>query len=108
VRLFAVHDAEGKIYEAILSPSDQPTPVLETGVGLAFTELEPPEGLSQGAELREFIKHRATDSEAVPSVSFTDADGSSESADLQGFMTTYRVEVTSQQKSSAVRLDAAK
>jgi hypothetical protein len=77
MRLFAVHDSEGRISEVVMSPAEAPAPVLETTPGLTFTEIEPPEGLTIGEEnLRDFAK-------------------------------THRVAATTQrQKSSVLRLDA--
>ena len=62
MRLFAVHDATGRIYEAVLCPEDAPTPMLETTPGLTFTEVEPPESLTEDTDLRDLIKnHRVVE-----------------------------------------------
>ncbi|BDM74914.1 hypothetical protein HEK616_84010 (plasmid) [Streptomyces nigrescens] len=62
MRLFVVHDAEGRIYEALTCPSDVPAPGLATAPGRYLTEMEPPEGFADGSNsdfIREFMKtHR--------------------------------------------------
>jgi hypothetical protein len=108
MRFFAVHDAEGKIEQAVMCPTDAPAPVLQTGPGLTFTEVEPPEGLTEDGDLREFIKSPAPVLETAPSVAFTEAESPEsrrEDADLREFMKNHRVDVARQQKSSAVRLE---
>jgi hypothetical protein len=60
MRIFVVHDDAGTIYEAVTCPSDGPVPALETGPGLFFSEVDPPEGFREDADLREFVNnHRA-------------------------------------------------
>jgi hypothetical protein len=60
MRIFVVHDDAGTIYEAVTCPSDGPVPALETGLGLFFSEVDPPEGFREGADLQEFVNnHRA-------------------------------------------------
>ena len=61
MRLFAVHDSEGTIVEMVMSPADGPAPVLETGPGVAYTEVKPPEGLSEDTDLRELMKYHRVD-----------------------------------------------
>lgn len=61
MRLFALHDAEGAIVEVVMSPTDGPAPVLETAPGVAYTEIEPPEGLTEDSDLQEFMKYHRVD-----------------------------------------------
>lgn len=59
MRLFAIHDHEGKITEAVMCPTDALAPELEVGPGLVFAEVEPPEGFAEDSDLLEFIRsHR--------------------------------------------------
>lgn len=57
MRLFAVHDVEGRIYEVVTCPADGPVPVLETRPGLVVSEVEPPEEVTEDADLHEFIRN---------------------------------------------------
>ena len=61
MRLFAVHDNAGTIYEVVMCPPDVPVPVLGTAPGLMFTEIEPPETVSEDTDLREFGKNHRVD-----------------------------------------------
>ena len=59
MKLFAVHDSEGKILEMVMCPADGPEPILETPSGVLLTEIDPPEGLAEDTDLRAFAKtHR--------------------------------------------------
>jgi hypothetical protein len=45
MRVFAIHDAEGTIWQLVTSPTDLSPPVLTTAPGLSMTEVEIPEGV---------------------------------------------------------------
>ena len=57
MRLFAVHDAAGMIQQVITCPAVAPAPSVETPPGLSFVEIDPPEGLTEDADLQEFLKN---------------------------------------------------
>jgi hypothetical protein len=79
MKLFAVHDAEGTIYEAVMSPDDSPDPVLQTESGLMFTEVDPPKDVGDDADLEAF---------------------------LQDFVKSHRVEMSPRPRSRLVRLES--
>jgi hypothetical protein len=56
MRLFIVHDAAGTIYQTVTCPTDAPVPAWEIAPGLAFAEIDPPEGVGEDTDFQEFIK----------------------------------------------------
>lgn len=57
MRVFVVHDAKGRIVQAIMGPTDGPAPILETTPGMTFTEVEPPVAMTEDSDLQDFIKN---------------------------------------------------
>ncbi|TCN39852.1 hypothetical protein EV644_10362 [Kribbella orskensis] len=66
MRLFVVHDDAGTIYQAVRCPSDAPAPALQTAPGLQFSEVDPPEGFREDADLREFVNNHRAENMARP------------------------------------------